>query len=196
MKIFWCLNFCGIIQSCQKKVEDFGMASSSYECQETGTYVGQTRCKFTNCDFYGKCTELICLIRYDGSIDGVENCHALTKSLPRKLQNRIRYHEENYDYDSVEGSGAYDCVDSMTDDEELDCLSRPPVLFPRDQISPPPKPSSFFNYENLILLIGALLGFIGSILLAFMIARSKNLLCYKPREERIRMERQKFLNNA
>ena len=63
----------------------------------------------------------------------------------------------------------------MTDDEELDCLSRPPVLFPRDQISPPPKPSSFFNYENLILLIGALLGFIGSILLAFMIARRKRL---------------------
>ena len=75
----------------------------------------------------------------------------------------------------IQGSGAYDCVDSMTDDEELDCLSRPPVLFPRDQISPPPKPSSFFNYENLILLIGALLGFIGSILLAIMIARRQRL---------------------
>ena len=35
------------------------MASSSYECQETGTYVGQTRCKFTNCDFYGQGFEFL-----------------------------------------------------------------------------------------------------------------------------------------
>ena len=74
-------------------------------------------------------------------------------------------------FTGFQGSVDYDCVNSMTDDEELDCLSRPPPIFPRDKIRDPPSSAKFFNYENLILLIGALLGFIGSILLAFMIAR-------------------------
>lgn len=186
-----------ISRACTKKVE-YGQSSSKFTCEETGHYNGHTQCIFEDCNYDGQCTEMTCLIRYDGSIDGESKCETMTMRLPTKLRNRILARTE-YDYEPLEGSGMYDCLDGTSDDEELDCIGvttsgtfNRPTDDPNQSTN---QAQSLLTYENVILLIGTFLGFIGAILLGFLIAKSKQILCFK---EKVipPAESEKFLNNA
>ena len=69
----------------------------------------------------------------------------------------------------------YDCLDGTSDDEELDCIGvttsgtfNRPTDDPNQSTN---QAQSLLTYENVILLIGTFLGFIGAILLGFLIAK-------------------------
>jgi len=172
------LQLPSLTKACSKSV-DFGKSSSKFECEETGTFNHHTRCVFHHCNYDGECSEVTCLIRYDGSIDGEDRCNTLTMTLPVRLRNRILDRLHAYDYEQVEGSSIDDC-DYMSDDEELsDCFGR--RNSERSWIVDPieEEEQTFLNYENIILLVGTFLGIVGAVLLAFLIAKSKNVMCFK-----------------